>query len=318
MTAAEHIIKNQMLGRLQIPVAAWPMVERSWREREFSLFGRFDLVYDSIHRSLKMLEYNADTPTSLPEASVIQWFWLKDCFPDADQFNSIHERLIDAWKKLPSGRVHLACVRDHEEDAGNLLYLADTCQQAGHDPKLMTVEDIGWDSAQHCFVDLDDERLTTLFKLYPWEWFWRDEFSRHLPETDCRFIEPAWKMLLSNKGLLPVLWELFPRHPLLLPSYFEDEKHPSLGYNSVRKPLLGREGANVRIVCQGEVTVDNPGTYGNEGFILQERTAIPQYQGFYPVIGAWVVDGESAGIGIREDRSPVTGNDSLFTPHLFT
>ena len=47
----------------------------------------------------RLLEYNADTPTALLEASVAQWFWLQDCFPTADQFNSIHERLIDALMK---------------------------------------------------------------------------------------------------------------------------------------------------------------------------------------------------------------------------
>jgi glutathionylspermidine synthase len=40
--------------------------------------------------------------------------------------------------------------------------------------------------------------------------------------------------------------------------------------------------------------------------------------GNYPVIGSWVIYGESAGIGIREDRQEVTTNSSRFVPHLFS
>ena len=57
----------------------------------------------------KLLEYNADTPTSMFEAAVFQWTWLEQAIERniipkrADQFNSIHERLIEAWKKLGGG-----------------------------------------------------------------------------------------------------------------------------------------------------------------------------------------------------------------------
>ena len=111
--------------------------------------------------------------------------------------------------------------KDHvpEEDEQTVLYLRDTCVQAGVATREVHVEDIGWDAARNVFVDLNGAPIQRCFKLYPWEWLWHEEFGPKLTQDPVRFIEPAWKMLLSNKGLLPVLWELFPDHPNLLPAY---------------------------------------------------------------------------------------------------
>jgi glutathionylspermidine synthase len=120
-------------------------------------------------------------------------------------------------------------------------------------------------------------------------------------------------MLLSNKGILPILWDLNPRHPNLLEASF-DAGH--FRDNFVSKPLLSREGANITIHRSGSVR-DFEGSYGGKGAIYQELATIPSMGGNYPVIGSWVIYGESAGIGIREDTDEVTTNASRFIPHLF-
>ena len=324
--AAEAVIKNNWWSRLGIGEAAIPAILQSWDRDEFSLYGRFDLAYDGITPP-KLLEYNADTPTALVEAAVAQWFWLQEEHPEADQFNSIHERLIEAWKRFagapvanPSGPrrqpglVHFSCVKELIEDEMTILYLRDTCEQAGLKTKLIFIGDIGWNQRENCFVDLDNERIDHAFKLYPWEWLWHDEFSAHLAKTPLQFLEPAWKMLLSNKGLLPVLWELFPGHPHLLPAY--DAAGP-LGSRYVRKPKLSREGSNVSWVEGGVVVEENGGNYGEEGFVYQAAASLPAFDGNHPVFGVWVVDHEAAGLGIREDTRRITGNLSRFVPHYF-
>ena len=93
LAAAQHIIDNRLYSRMGIPEIAVPLIESSWEAEPPSLYGRFDLAYDGVHPP-KLLEYNADTPTSLLEAAVVQWYWLQDVFPKRDQFNSLHERLI--------------------------------------------------------------------------------------------------------------------------------------------------------------------------------------------------------------------------------
>lgn len=312
--AAEQVIVRGWWDRLHIPEAARPLILASWERDDFSLYGRFDLAFDGIGEP-RLLEYNADTPTSLLEASVAQWFWLQDLHPDKDQFNSIHERLIEAWRRFGSSRVVFSAVRDHEEDAMTVRYLRDTCLQAGLATEELAVEDIGWDSRLSAFVDLKGSSIEACFKLYPWEWMMRDEFASQLSMGGTRFLEPAWKMLLSNKAILPILWELFPDHPNLLPAFFDAAP---LGGAHVRKPILGREGANVVVTRAGQAVHSTEGCYGEEPVVYQALAPIPCLDGCFPVFGAWIVDHEPAGLGIREDSSIVTGNLSRFVPHFFT
>ncbi len=312
--AAEVVIKNNWWSRIGIPEAAAPVILNSWERDDFSLYGRFDFAYDGISPP-KLLEYNADTPTALVEAAVAQWFWLQETRPQADQFNSIHERLIEAWKRWAGRTVHFSSVKELAEDEMTVLYLRDTCEQAGVATKPAFIEDIGWHRTKEIFVDLDQQRIEHCFKLYPWEWLWHEEFSVNLAKERMQFIEPAWKLLLSNKALLPILWELFPGHPNLLPAF--DSAAP-LGNHYVRKPKWSREGCNVTLVERGAVIEENGGNYADEGFIFQATANIPDFDGNHPVFGVWVVDHEAAGLGIREDTRRITGNLSRFIPHFFT
>jgi glutathionylspermidine synthase len=155
-----------------------------------------------------------------------------------------------------------------------------------------------------------------MFKLYPWEWMMREQFGSSLPGAPTQWVEPPWKAILSNKGILPLLWAMFPRHPNLLPAYFEDdEKAGELGSSYVRKPLYSREGANVELVAGGSVVDRDPGPYGAEGFIRQGIAPLPQFDGSYTVLGSWFAAGQPCGLSVREDASPITKNTSRFVPH---
>lgn len=317
LQAVDHVIKNGMQEKFAIPSAFWSQVEDSWRSKEFSLYGRFDLSWNG-SGAPKMLEYNADTPTGLVESSVAQWYWLQDVHPDADQFNSLHEKLIEQWKKFPNkGMLHFACAGGNEEDEGNLSYLRDTAIQAGFATKQCAIESLGWDEEEGVFVDDADSRIDNLFKLYPWEWLCREDFANHLLKRPMRIIEPAWKMVLSNKAILPILWELFPNHPNLLPASFDAWR---ISGNHVKKPLYSREGENISIYADGQV-LHTDGDYGAEGYIYQAYAPQPRFDDgitpAYTSIGAWIVGDEPAGIGIREDETLITKNTSRFIPHYF-
>lgn len=315
LDAVAHVVERGDYERLRIPTAFHAYIERSWRDREPSLYGRMDLSWDGTGEP-KLLEYNADTPTALLEASVVQWYWMQECVPGMDQFNSIHEKLIARWEALRAGlpadgRVYFTCDSESLEDQGTVDYLRDTAQQAGIAPLAIDIADIGWDGQR--FVDLDDQAMRALFKLYPWEWMLREAFGANLPSHAMRVIEPPWKMLLSNKGILPVLWELFPDHPNLLAASFEPGRFAT---DYVKKPLYSREGANVTIARAG-ATIEAGGDYGDEGFVWQADHPLPRFGANYTVIGSWVVGDAPAGIGLREDDSPITRNSSRFVPHYF-
>jgi glutathionylspermidine synthase len=315
LKAVDHIFERNRLGEFQIPPQFHAWLRQSWDQDELTVYGRFDFCYDG-RLPPKLLEYNADTPTALLEAAVVQWFWMKDTYPDADQFNSIHDKLLEFWPHIgpaTQGPIHFASMRGHIEDLMTVTYLRDTAQQAGLDTVYLAVEDIGWNAARRAFVDMQERPLRTAFKLYPWEWMLREQFGPRLLEYRVRWLEPPWKVLLSNKTILTLLWELFPESPYLLPTYSEPK-----GDNYVRKPCQGREGANVRFVWNGETVQETDGPYGDGPFVYQEARSLPAFGGNYPVIGSWLVNGYACGIGIREDCGPITSNTSRFVPHVFT
>jgi glutathionylspermidine synthase len=312
LQAVEHVLSHDLLDAFGIPTAYRPWLRRSWQTDEHTIYGRFDLAYTP-KGGLKLLEYNADTPTALLEAAVIQWFWLQDTHAGADQFNSIHERLIEIWQTLEqegAGLVHFASLRGSMEDFVTVNYLRDTAMQAGLDTEYLAIEDIAWHSGQQQFVDTRIQPIRTIFKLYPWEWMLREQFGPHLPTSRTRWLEPPWKMLLSNKAILPVLWKLFPESPYLLRAEIQP-----FGPTYVQKPLQGREGANVSLVFDGRPVYTTEGPY--EGpFVFQDYCPLPQCDGNYAVLGSWIVNGYACGLGVREDVHPVTRNTSRFVPHV--
>ncbi len=192
-------------------------------------------------------------------------------------------------------------------------------------------------SDQGHFTDDQDRVIGTLFKLYPWEDMLRDDFARHLDASQTRFLEPAWKAILSNKGLLPVLWQMFPGHPNLLPAFFAADVADALTggtpapriaeafaaaadqlrHGHVTKPIFSREGAGVAIHESGRVTEDTgDDSYSHHPMIVQALAPLPQFGGFHPVLGAWIVGQDCVGLGIREDRARITHNLSRFKPHF--
>ncbi|MEI6713690.1 MAG: glutathionylspermidine synthase family protein [Verrucomicrobiota bacterium] len=309
--AVEHIFDAKLWDQFQIPQSMVPLIQRSWKDDDVALYGRFDLGLDASGVP-KLYEFNGDTPTSLFEAAVVQWYWLQELHPDCDQFNSIHEHLIETWKisELTSP-VHLACSKGSDEEFVTTVYLQDTAIQAGLKTKRIFMEDVGWNGRE--FVDLENKPIRSLFKLYPWEWMLREPFGLHLPKEACQFIEPPWKMLLSNKQILVLLWEMFPDHPNLLPAFASSAR---LGNDWVKKPVFGRGGASITSHTLTEL-VTTPGIPAVEGgFIYQAYCPPLAHANHYPILGSWIVGGESCGIGIRESDSPVTIESSRFVPHL--
>ncbi|WP_020469282.1 glutathionylspermidine synthase family protein [Zavarzinella formosa] len=312
LNLVQEVIDQRMFGIFMIPKEAEEYVIRSWEEQEPSIYGRFDLAYDGVSPP-KLLEYNADTPTALLEASIVQWKWLKDVDERGDQFNSIHERLIEAWQALKdydAGPIHFAALSGIPEDYITVEYLRDTAIQAGFETDYLDVEDIGWDKAQKQFVDRAGKPIHRLFKLYPWEWLLREEFADHVRTSPTKWVEPAWKAILSCKSILPLLYERYPDSPFLLPASFRE-----LQGNYVRKPVHGREGANISVIMNGQTRQVTDGIYSDSPSVYQALAPMKAYDGRYPVCGVWVVNGVACGLGIREDETIITQNTSRFVPH---
>lgn len=318
LQAVAFAVEHDRLTDLGVPHGAQEAVKASWRAQPPRIYGRFDLVYDGIHPP-KMLEYNADTPTALLEAATIQWYWLQDQFPGADQFNSIWEGLVERWKRLREARqvkghvVHFAH-QESLEDLMTVTLLRDAAEEAGLLTEGLHIEEIGWDPDARRFVDLQNYPIGTLFKLYPWEWMLRDEFGANaVGSTETQWIEPLWKLMLSSKAILALLWELNPGHPNLLPAYLDGPRDLA---EYVEKPIFAREGANIRIVGTPDATASS-GPYGQERSVYQAYQALSNFDGNRPILGSWVIGDQPRGMGIRETDGPITDDLARFVPHLF-
>ncbi|MFC9963705.1 glutathionylspermidine synthase family protein [Nocardia ignorata] len=316
--AAEHVVLTERYADFGLPEWSWSPIAESWRRSDPYVYGRFDLRYDA-RRPAKLLEYNADTPTSLLEAAIIQWHWLQQVYPGGDQWNSLHEKLVERWGELrdvlPGTELHFTWSGADAtgEDNVTTAYMQETAAEAGFDTVALPIEEVGFDTELGRFVDLAEAPIESIFKLYPWEWILDDDFGKRvvasIPQT--AWIEPLWTTLLSNKALLAILWEMYPGHPNLLPAYLDDP-HELTEY--IRKPKLGREGANMTIVGPGMETATG-GVYGAEGFVYQLLDPLPEFDGMRPVLGAWVVGDNAAGLGIRETAGLITDDGAAFVPH---
>ncbi|WP_045392248.1 glutathionylspermidine synthase family protein [Falsirhodobacter sp. alg1] len=331
---------EERMKRMAIPRARWDLVAQSWRNEEPEIYGRMDLVYDG-NGPAKLLEYNADTPTSLYETASLQWEWLEQQVERGvlqegdDQFNRVHEALVERFAEVfaPATDIHFAAVEGNAEDYATVEAMAWAAREAGMGAHYTDLEKIGLtDEGQ--FADAEDRVIGTLFKLYPWEDIFSDDFGAAIAPSGCRFIEPAWKALVSNKAILPVLWDMFEGHPNLLPAFFLDDigaamregtggsalfdrSRDILSEGHVVKPVFSREGAGVDILTGGKpLERSDDRAYDDHPKIVQAYAPLPLFDGFHPIMGAWVVGHTCVGLGIREDRSRITQNLSRFKPHI--
>lgn len=289
----------------------------SWYNDDLSLYGRFDFCLKD--GRLKLYEFNADTPTSLLESSLIQWFWKEDVFPEYDQYNSIHENLIQSWKDISSEynvkSLSVVSVQDNEEDLSTSGYIASCAVDANLNVHQFDIEQLRFDDFGHMY-NPDETPVEMLFKLYPTEWFFEENKDELLKCSLRTMVEPLWKVIMSSKLFLVYMYKYFPECEYLLETYkLSDNK---IGTKDVCiKPYYSREGENVTLTGNdGEQIEGTSGNYGEHLLIVQKKFCMPDFDGNHPVIGSWLIGGVPCGIGIRETKTLITDNMSMFVPHI--
>jgi trypanothione synthetase/amidase len=340
LEATERVIgDDQLLIKFGIPEVFWTRIRQSWAdEQDFAVTGRFDLAFDE--KQLKVLEYNADSAAALAECAVTQEEWadtvnLPSKFMSAFQ---LHPVLVRNWKNLEiNTRVHLL-IEDDPEERLTALYMQTVINEAGIDSKLCITgtNDLQWKDS--IIVDSDGQPLHIVWKLWMWETVFKDYIEATtdhdhtkaqekpidgerprlcdiLLNDRIRVIEPMWKVITSNKALLPVLCSMFPNQSLLLRTDWtltdELKKGPF-----VQKPIVGRCGRNVTLInaSSDNVIEENEGNFADRDSIYQELFSLKNYDGYYPIIGSWIVGRVFAGFCIREDKKLITDGDSPIAP----
>lgn len=290
--AGQYAIDHRLFKEMGIPENLIDLIRYTWEDdRHIHLYGRFDLSGGIGNTPIKLIEFNADTATCLPETAVVQWAQLKANDLDEElQFNTLYETLVKQFTHLrtvnpdltPS--LLLSSLRDYPEDDTNISILQEAAREAGFDTAFAYIDEVEFSEEQGIFVHESVPgqlgtgsfvRYDFWFKLIPWEYIGNDEpelaslLTRIVKNRKAVIINPAYSLLFQSKYILKILWDLYPYHPLLL----QTERHRLPYKKSVSKVILGREGANVSIIEKnGEVLAKAEGEYVDQPVIYQEYT----------------------------------------------
>ncbi|MDQ7044561.1 MAG: glutathionylspermidine synthase family protein [Sulfurimonas sp.] len=285
--AAEHVIENDLFFDLGIPFNLVETIKKSWEnDVHWHIYGRFDLSGGIDGQAIKLIEFNADTPTSLFETSLLQWALLKDNDMDEDkQFNTVYEAIKNNFKRLVAlfddvenfeerydgWKILFSCVAGNDEEEATTKLLQQIATDAGFNTSFEYLENTHFD--ENGIYDADENKYEYWFKLYPWEDIAHDEpelattLTNIMHSQEAIILNPAYTLLFQSKGMLKILYDLFPESPYLLNTSYE----PLEGVKQVEKTVFGREGANTAIVdANGALVEKTDGPYDNYKKVYQE------------------------------------------------
>lgn len=331
--AAQHVIENNLFHELSIPFNLVQIIKDSWEnDVHWHLYGRFDLAGGFDGTPIKLIEFNADTPTSLFETMIIQWALLKyNNLDETRQFNSLYEALIDNFKRIITlnediekfeeyysklgWKILFSCIKNNEEELHTTKLLQHIASEAGFETNFAYIDEVEFGDEG---ISIDDQLYEFWFKLIPWEDIAIQEgelalrLTQMIEDQKVIIFNPAYTLLFQSKGILKILWDLFPHHPLLLQTSYE----PLENLKQVEKPMFGREGANVAIVNQdNSLLVKNDGPYESNKMVYQEYYEFPKdLQGQYYQAGVFY-SYEACGLGLRKGNI-ILDNFSKFVPHI--
>jgi len=327
--AGQHVLDANRLVELGIPANLHELVRLSWDDdRHRHLYGRFDLAGGVGGQPVKLIEFNADTATCLPETALVQWAHLKaNGLDDQRQFNTVFESLVEAFQVLRQQNADLTptllltTLRDFPEDDANVSILGEAAREAGFEVEYEYMDAVEFSPIEGIFKQNPRngqfERFDFWFKLVPWEYIAEEDelagiLTQLVRERKVIILNPAYTLLFQSKAMLKVLWELFPNHPLLLAT----SEQPLPARSWVEKVLFGREGANVRVLdAGGRATAEADGEYGDQPRIYQEFVEFPQdAAGNHYQAGVFFA-GEGCGLGYRRGGT-ILDNTAQFCGHV--
>lgn len=332
VAAAEYVINNDLFHELGIPFNLVDIIKASWEnDVHWHLYGRFDLAGGIDGKPIKLIEFNADTPTSLFETAIIQWAMLKfNNLDEAAQFNDVYEALVENFKRLVTleedtsafdeyyegWKILFSSIAGNSEDENTTRLLEAAARDAGFECDFAFVNEVSFDDENGIFWN--GQNWEYWFKLIPWEMIAIDEsdlaliIKNIIKNQKAIILNPAYTLLFQSKGIMKILWDLYPNHPLLLESSFESLK----GKKQVKKPFLAREGANISIInSDGSIEIQNDGEYANGKFLYQEFADFAKDEKGNSYQAGMFFAFEGCALGFRKGKD-IIDNYSKFVGHI--
>jgi len=329
--AGDYIIENNLFHEIGIPFNLVDLIKESWdSDVHWHLYGRFDFAGGVDDKPIKLLEFNADTPTALFETAIIQWAILKqNSLDEAQQFNFVYEALLNNFKRLVTlqesvenfdelyegWKFLFSSIRGNAEEENTVKLLQHIASEAGFDTNFAFIDEVEFDDNGIYF---NEDKFELWFKLIPWEDIAIQEselamlLTNIIKNKEAIIFNPAYTLMFQSKAILKILWDLYPNHPLLLETSFE----PLQNKKQVQKPIYGREGESVKILeANGKLLEGNNGNYDNHKMIYQEFVELPKdISGNYYQAGVFFAY-EACGVGFRRGKA-IIDNMSKFVGHI--
>jgi glutathionylspermidine synthase len=330
--AAEHVISNDLYFELGIPFNLVDAIKKSWEnDVHWHLYGRFDLAGGIDGKPIKLIEFNADTPTGLFETALLQWAILKhNNMNDQMQFNNVYEAISENFKRLitlfndtevfeeryDGWKILFSSMQGNAEEETTTRLLQQMATDAGFNTGFEFLQNTHFD--ENGIFDANENSYEYWFKLYPWEDIAIDEpelatiLTNIMQNQKAIILNPAYTLLFQSKGMMKILCDLFPDSPYLLKTSFE----PLQGIKQVEKTVFGREGANTKIIdANGSTLEQNDGPYANFKKIYQEYVEFPKdAHGDKYQAGVFFAY-EACGLSYRKG-SEIMDNMSKFVGHV--
>jgi len=329
--AGEYVVENNLFHDIGIPFNLVDAVKKSWEnDVHWHIYGRFDFAGGIDGKPIKLLEFNADTPTALFETAIVQWALLKaNGLDEAAQFNHVYEAIRDNFRRLivldgdvedferhyEGWKILFSSIRGDIEDENTTRLLRKMADDAGFHTAFAFVDEVEFSEEEGIFYD--DERYEYWFKLIPWEMIAVEEsdlariLTKIMENQKAIILNPAYTLMFQSKAMMKILWDLFPGHPLLLETSFEP-----LGKKQVKKPFFGREGGGVRILdAEGRLLEEGAEIYTDQPAVYQAYEPLPlDSEGRHYQAGLFFAY-EGCGLGYRRGGA-ILGNMSKFVSHM--
>ncbi|QKJ23240.1 glutathionylspermidine synthase family protein [Poseidonibacter lekithochrous] len=331
--AGEYVVENDLFHDLNIPFNLVEIIKESWEnDVHWHLYSRFDLAGGLDGKPIKLIEFNADTPTSLFETAVIQWALLKaNGLDEASQFNNLYEGLKENFKRIITldseiekfdeyyeklgWKILFSSISSSSEDINTTKLLQHIADEAGFNTDFEYMENVEF-ADEGIFAN--EQSFEFWFKLIPWEDIAIDEselaliLAEIIKEKKAIIFNPAYTLMFQSKGFMKVLWDLYPNHPLLLETSFE----PLEGKKQVEKRCFGREGANTKIINEdGSIDVETDGVYEGHKAIYQEYVELNTDANGVTYQAGIFYAFEACGLGFRRGEK-ILNNMSKFVGHI--
>lgn len=331
--AGEYVIENELFHDINIPFNLIDMIKESWEnDVHWHLYSRFDLAGGIDGKPIKLIEFNADTPTSLFETAIIQWALLKaNGLDEASQFNNLYEALKDNFKRIITldsdiekfdeyyeklgWKILFSSISSSSEDINTTKLLQHIASEAGFNTDFEYIDKVEF-ADEGIFAK--DQSFEFWFKLIPWEDIAIDEselaliLTEIIKEKKAIIFNPAYTLMFQSKGFMKILWDLYPNHPLLLETSFE----PLIDKKQVEKKCFGREGANIKITnADGSTDIETDGDYEGHKSIFQEYVELPTDSNGQTYQAGVFYAYEACGLGFRRGDK-ILNNMSKFVGHI--